>query len=194
MASSAEDSKLVNQQTYAPETTTEAAAASSTTTEAAASSSTTTEVAASKKIIILRSSDNETFEVEESAALLSETVKHMIEDDCAENGIPLPNVSGKILGLVSEFLVAHGEKKGDELTNWQKEYIKGMDRNTLFDVILAANYLSIKDLLDITCQAVADYIKDMKVEDVRKEFNIENDFSPEEEKALREENAWAFQE
>ena len=34
-----------------------------------------------------------------------------------------------------------------------------MDQSTLFDLILAANYLNIKGLLDLTCQTVAQLIK-----------------------------------
>ncbi|KAM7518402.1 hypothetical protein LguiB_017364 [Lonicera macranthoides] len=38
-------------------------------------------------------SNGEVFEVDETVALESQTIKHMIEDDCADNGIPLPNVT-----------------------------------------------------------------------------------------------------
>ena len=37
----------------------------------------------------------------------------------------------------------------------------------------AANYLNIKSLLDLTCQAVADIIKGKTPEEIRTEFNIE---------------------
>ena len=56
----------------------------------------------------------------------------------------------------------------------------------------AANFLNIKGLLDLTCQSVADLIKGKSPEDIRKTFNIRNDFTPEEEAAVRKENQWAF--
>lgn len=57
----------------------------------------------------------------------------------------------------------------------------------------AANYLNIKSLLDLTCQTVADMIKGKTPEEIRKTFNIKNDFTPEEEEEVRRENAWAFE-
>ena len=43
-----------------------------------------------KKMVTLKSSDGQEFDVEEAVAMESQTIRHMIEDDCADNGIPLP--------------------------------------------------------------------------------------------------------
>lgn len=94
--------------------------------------------------IILKSSDCETFEVDEVVALESQTIKHMIEDDCADNGIPLPNVTSKILSKVIEYCKKHVEapkaedraaSPDDDLKNWDGEFVK-VDQATLFDLIL----------------------------------------------------------
>ena len=55
----------------------------------------------------------------------------------------------------------------------------------------AANYMDIKPLLDLTCAKVASMIKGKTPEQIRKTFNITNDFTPEEEEAVRAENKWA---
>ena len=65
-----------------------------------------------------------------------------------------------------------------------------VDDETLFNLILAANYLDIKPLLDLTCKTVADEIKGKTPEEIRIRFNIKNDFTPEEEEEVKRENAW----
>ena len=42
-------------------------------------------------------------------------------------------------------------------SRWAKDFVK-VDDETLFNLILAANYLDIKSLLDLTCKTVADEI------------------------------------
>ncbi|KAJ3682456.1 hypothetical protein LUZ60_015029 [Juncus effusus] len=138
----------------------------------------------------------------------SQTIRHMIEDDCAESSIPLPNVTAKILSKVIEYCKKHvdaaaaskapAEEGGaakitdEELKAWDKAFID-VDQAMLFDLILAANYLNIKGLLDLTCQTVADMIKGKTPDEIRKHFNIKNDFTPEEEEEIRRENQWAFE-
>ncbi|KAK7367262.1 hypothetical protein VNO80_09271 [Phaseolus coccineus] len=153
----------------------------------------------SARKITLKSSDGEAFEVDEAVALESQTIKHMIEDDCADSGIPLPNVTSKILAKVIEYCKKHvdaanpDDKPSEEdLKAWDGDFVK-VDQATLFDLILAANYLNIKSLLDLTCQTVADMIKGKTPEEIRKTFNIKNDFTPEEEEEVRRENQWAFE-
>ncbi|OMO92753.1 SKP1 component [Corchorus olitorius] len=156
-------------------------------------------MSSTSKKIMLKSSDGETFEVEEAVAVESQTIKHMIEDDCADTEIPLPNVTSKILSKVLEYCKKHVEaaadkekKPEDDLKTWDADFVR-VDQSTLFDLILAANYLNIKGLLDLTCQTVADMIKGKSPEDIRKTFNIKNDFTPEEEAQIRQENQWAFE-
>ncbi|KAL0914018.1 hypothetical protein M5K25_017515 [Dendrobium thyrsiflorum] len=158
------------------------------------------------KKVTLKSSDGEEFLVEETVAMESQTIRHMIEDGCADSGIPLPNVNSKILSKVIEYSKKHVESAakaaaaggGDEKTaeedlkGWDSDFVK-VDQATLFDLILAANYLNIKGLLDLTCQTVADMIKGKTPEEIRKTFNIKNDFTPEEEEEIRRENQWAFE-
>ena len=54
----------------------------------------------------------------------------------------------------------------------------------------AANFLDIKPMLDLTCKTVANMIRGKKVEEIRRTFNIKNDFTPEEEEQVKKENDW----
>ena len=58
-------------------------------------------------------------------------------------------------------------------------------------MVMAANYLDIKSLLELSCAKVASLIKNKTVAEIRTFFNIENDFTPEEEAQIQEENRWA---
>jgi S-phase kinase-associated protein 1 len=155
-----------------------------------------------EKRVKLKSSDDEMFEVEEAVAFESQAVKNMIEDTGMDHPIPLPNVSSKILAKVIEYCKYHVDNQKstddkpatpeDEIKAWDQDFVK-VDQATLFDLILAANYLNIKNLLDLTCQTVADMIKGKTPEEIRKTFNIKNDFTPEEEEEVRRENQWAFE-
>ncbi|KAL6213085.1 hypothetical protein ACLB2K_012532 [Fragaria x ananassa] len=61
-----------------------------------------------KKLPTLKSKDLEVFEIDEAVAIQSQTIKHMVEDGCADNAIPLPNVDGPTLAKVIEYLKKHG--------------------------------------------------------------------------------------
>jgi S-phase kinase-associated protein 1 len=149
--------------------------------------------------VTLQSQDGQEFKVEVNVAEMSETIKNLIEDAGVDQAVPLPNVTGKILSKVVEYCKYHvdnpiedkkdGEKRTDDIIGWDLDFCK-VDQPTLFELILAANYLDIKDLLDLTCKTVANMIKGKTVEEIRKTFNIKNDFTPEEEEQVRKENEW----
>ncbi|CAD7679092.1 unnamed protein product [Nyctereutes procyonoides] len=130
--------------------------------------------------IKLQSSDGEIFEVDIEIAKPSVTIKIMLEDlemndEGDDDPVPLPNVNAAIL-----------KKGADDIPVWDQEFLK-VDQGTLFELILAANYLDIKGLLDVTCKTVANMIKGKTPEEIRKNFNIKNDFTEEEEAQVHKE-------
>ncbi len=62
----------------------------------------------------------------------------------------------------------------------------------LLNNILIVFFLII-GLLDVTCKTVANMIKGKTPEEIRKTFNIKNDFNPQEEEQVRKENEWCEQ-
>ncbi|KAK2386943.1 SKP1 protein 1B [Trifolium repens] len=143
----------------------------------------------STKKITLKSNDGEAFVIDEAVALASQTIKNMIKDGSVECRISLKNVNGEILGKVIEYCNKHVEvaSSTDELNAWDANFIQ-VDLVTLLQLVMAANDLNIKSLLDLTSQAAADIVKDTTPEFICQMFNCENDFSPEEEAAVHLEN------
>nr|GEW10136.1 SKP1-like protein 1B [Tanacetum cinerariifolium] len=103
----------------------------------------------------------------------------------------LLNIVRRILSKVIEYRKKHVEAPKtedkvaeEELKSFDADFMK-VDQGTLFDLILAANYLNIKSLLDLTCQTIADMITSKTPEEIRKTFNIKNDFTSEKEEEIR---------
>ena len=149
--------------------------------------------------IKLQSSDGEIFPVDVEIAKQSVTIKTMLDlgmDEGDEELVPLPNVNAAILKRVIQWATYHKddlplpenkEKRTDDISSWDADFLK-VDQGTLIELILAANYLDIKGLLDVTCKTVADMIKGKTPEEIRKTFNIKNVFTPSEEEQVRKEN------
>jgi S-phase kinase-associated protein 1 len=151
--------------------------------------------------------------VKPEVAKIALTLKDMIENSGQQKSdepkpIPLTSISGDILDKIIKWLQYHYEdpieekdsddednydvKRNDCISKWDKKFFD-VDRETLFELILAANFLNIKRLLHIGCKTAADQIKGKSAEEVRKLWNIKCDLTPEEEEKLKKENAWTEQ-
>ena len=137
-------------------------------------------------MLTLLSKENTEFQLKQEVAQASGTIKDLMEDAGIEDPIPLPNVDEKTLREVVSFMSTMMSKSEEEINKYYTKF----DQETLFSMILAANYLDIKVLLDGLCKTVADMIKGKTPEEIRKTFNIKNDFTPEEEEQVRKENEW----
>ncbi|KAG3020214.1 hypothetical protein JG687_00013877 [Phytophthora cactorum] len=155
----------------------------------------------------LVSMDGEAFEVDTSVAVISELVKTLVADDEEEGGevqeIPLPNVRSHVLAKVVEFCRHHKDApmaeiqkplKNNVLTEsvdeWDAKFVDLEDQELLFELILAANYMDIKSLLDLSCAKVACMIKGKTPEEIRATFGITEEFTEEEQQRILEENKW----
>ncbi|CAJ0553941.1 hypothetical protein HG530_003021 [Fusarium avenaceum] len=156
----------------------------------------------------LASNDSAIIEVDRAVSERSMLIKNMLEDIGDElitqaNPIPIPNVNEAVLRKVIEWCDHHrndppqaqddeadARKKTTDIEEWDQKFMQ-VDQEMLFEIILASNYLDIKPLLDVGCKTVANMIKGKSPEEIRKTFNITNDFTPEEEEQIRRENEWA---
>lgn len=152
----------------------------------------------------LTSADNVTYEVDIEVAEKSMLLKNMMEDIGDDvTDVPVPNVQANVLKKVIEYCEHHkndpayvssdegiARAKATEISQWDQKFLQ-VDQEMLFEIILTANYLDIRPLLEVGCRTVANMIKNKSPEEIRKTFNIENDFTPEEEAQIRREHEWA---
>ena len=167
--------------------------------------------------IVLQSSDSVPKEYKIAKLAAKQSV--LLSDLCASDEtheqviFPLPNINGVTLYYVIDYLEYHVNNPSkplerplmDKLQNivcdFDKEFVfrylisDGVEKehSLLIDVCMAANFLGVQPLLDLTCAAVASMIKGKTTEEIRELFNIENDFTPEEENRIKEENKWIDQ-
>ncbi|KAJ8767631.1 hypothetical protein K2173_018189 [Erythroxylum novogranatense] len=150
----------------------------------------------------LTTSDNQVFNVKENMAVMSETIKLMVENGVAGGEIPLPNVDGPTMAKIIEWWKMHtiyginlnvdAETNRGELKAWEACFLD-VDTHVLFDLIMATDYLNIHDLFERACQKAAQLFICKSPEDIRILFGIPNDFTPEEERRIHMENAWALE-
>ena len=157
-----------------------------------------------EKMITLVSSDGEKMQISAKAAQRSQLVKGIIEDYPDDAEVPLNNVKSGILKKIKEYLEHYQESDPKEIERplasqnyqdcvepWDYEFIN-VDLDLIFEIILAANYMDIKPLLELASSKIASIIKGKTPEEIRKTFNIQNDFTPEEEQQIRDENQWCM--
>ncbi|KAI4353133.1 hypothetical protein L6164_002104 [Bauhinia variegata] len=154
--------------------------------------------------VTLRARDGNIFQIEEDIATEFGTLKALIEEDgFSDSVIPLSNVWSPTLAKVIEYCRKHYEfrsrpdqNSGNRLNDekaFDDDFISDLDEAKLKEMLLAANYLDVKGLLNLISRTIADRIKNKSVEFIRKFFRVENDYTPQEERDVREKYAWTFQ-
>uniref|UniRef100_W6NB46 SKP1 component and Exonuclease domain containing protein n=1 Tax=Haemonchus contortus TaxID=6289 RepID=W6NB46_HAECO len=145
--------------------------------------------------------DDCVFHVPRDVIHMSKTINTMISDLGVDSNDPIPicNVNGATMKKVLDWCAHHkndppltedkNKTRTSEISAWDKQFFS-VDQETVFELILAANYLDISGLLDVVCRVVANMINGKTPDEIRRTFNIINDFSPEEEARIRKENAW----
>jgi S-phase kinase-associated protein 1 len=131
----------------------------------------------------LKSKDDEKFELERKFAFISKLVKTSLDTDTTSTEVPIPGVAAEILQLVCDYMSHHkGVEPGciekplrSKLMKdvckdaWDADFIDkiGDNRQQLYDLILAANYMDIKSLLHLGCAKVASLIKGQPLDKIK---------------------------
>eukprot|EP00984_Skeletonema_dohrnii_P034521 scaffold33584_cov146-Skeletonema_dohrnii-CCMP3373.AAC.3 len=153
-----------------------------------------------------KSKEGEIFPVDIEVARMSELVKGMLEDESGDDEdtteIPLPSVKAAVLKKVIEFCSHYKSEPMTEIKKpviftvtdvakhvqkWYADFIN-VEKVLLFELIVAADDMDIKPLLDLATLSISDMIKGKTPEERRKFFNVKDDCPPEEENKRREES------
>ena len=149
--------------------------------------------------LTLSSSDNQKIQIDSKSAEHSQLLKGLLADYDQKDEIPLPDIKFDILKKVVEYLVYYKDKTPKEIPKplpsanlsevtdeWDVNFINGIELDSVFDLINAANYMDISSLLDLACAKIASLMKGKTAEEIRAMFNIECYLSEEELKEYEE--------
>ena len=173
------------------------------------------------KSLNIKTLDGGDFRLDWEVIQKSQTIKTMVEDlgidqdSMGEDTIPLSNeeVTSEVFAKVLDWLEhyrgkpdpAPKEDEDDEddlfkphkpiapedLDAWQTKYI-AIPVPKMFPLLICANFLEIRGLLDLMAKAVALQMQGKTVEEMRKNLDLPDPCWTEEElQKLREESAWA---
>ncbi|XP_033150351.1 S-phase kinase-associated protein 1-like [Drosophila busckii] len=144
--------------------------------------------------IKLQTSDGKIFDTDVEVAKCSQTIAKLLESSELQSGgdgddndddddddydgdiVPLSNINARTLGKVLQWsehnmAVAAGKVPPESDSSWERQFLD-VEQCVLFELMLAANYLDIKELLDLTCKRVADMIHGKSTAEIQQIFNI----------------------
>jgi len=129
----------------------------------------------------------------------SETIFEMVKDVDPGDTIPLASVTKEALDKVVEYMEKMAAFKKDGTSDevklaWKAEYKKTMEAQDqlplLFQTMEAANFMTVKTLLDELCKFVAEMIAQRTPNEILDYFNIKKEATWEEEQELIATHKW----
>jgi len=148
--------------------------------------------------VALVARDGSRHTISRKAAALSDVLRSSLETDREAKEMEFKQIDGDIMAKAVQYLTYHQDNPprsipkplvtslNDEVDSFDASF-SDTDQDTLFKLILVANYLSIKPLLHLMCARVASLMKGKTPEQIRATFNIRNDATPTEEEEIRRE-------
>lgn len=144
----------------------------------------------------LRSSDNQTFEIEEKFGRESKIIRRMIDSGCADSStIALPGVKGEIVAKIIEYLNLRHAVVADDAGNsslekalkrFDVEYVDGINPGELLPLFVAVKCLDIGKLLELMVKKMYNTVKGKTPDEIRRIFNfVDDDTNPHEEARIR---------
>ena len=162
---------------------------------------------AERSLITLITSDSVKVEVDSRISNLSGLIKDILEDSGTSEELPLPRISKQMLDILLEFTYHHNFNLPSSIprplnkTNfseiiedpWDVEFINRFSQEELNHLLVAADFMNFKPVLDLGCAFIASKLKGKEPETLLEEWEITEEITPEDDDKLKQENPWAFE-
>ncbi|CCA69662.1 probable negative regulator sulfur controller-3 [Serendipita indica DSM 11827] len=137
--------------------------------------------------VVLVSTDDSRYTVEKDIGMRINVVKYRVELAKDMEEILVPKVSGDVLGMLQYCkehrsdplvpdngfpLVPSPTPLPSPFSEWDTKWIRELEQNMLFELILAAHYSKMKPLVELGCTVVADLVKGKTPQEVRDLFRV----------------------
>jgi len=164
--------------------------------------------------------NTQVFDISMEAAQISDLIRDASgdpeddDDDDDDDKVPLEieisRVKGPCLAKVVDFMKHHHVEKMKEIPTplggssfnevmdqeWYQNFVSdanlGNNNDMLFDLLTAANFMGIKELLDLSCLKVTFQLTGKTADEIREILRLP-ELTPEEEAQARTEHKWIFE-
>ncbi|KAL0246427.1 hypothetical protein GEMRC1_007639 [Eukaryota sp. GEM-RC1] len=143
--------------------------------------------------LTLISGDGQKFDVDSSVGELCGYIRNIV-DASGDTEIPVPGVCNVYMKRALDFAHFHAKVSNspdsvtdDEIISWNRKFIIDVDLETVFQTLLAGNFLGMPALIDLCCKTIANLASDKTPEQLREQFNIPQDFDTKELESLKAE-------
>jgi hypothetical protein len=143
--------------------------------------------------ILLESNDNKIYEINKNTIIkYSALIYDVIGILANDNNVPIPlyNVHSIELEKIIKYCNYHMEhpEEDEYINNEYCDYISEFDKELLYsdrmiELVSSIYYMRIDNMINITAKVIAYKMKDKNVVELRKEYDIENDFSEKNDEA-----------
>ena len=153
----------------------------------------------SPRHLTLLSNDHQSFQLTKEAAAASDLLKTMMEGDPDATDVQLFHIEATVVRKVIDYLEYHrltppriidkpipSTHMADLVDAFDARYID-VEQETLFKLLLAANYLHIKSLIALAAAKFASLIKHQTPEQIQATFGIRTDATAQEEADIAKE-------
>jgi S-phase kinase-associated protein 1 len=154
----------------------------------------------SDEVIKLRSKDGREFSISKRACMLSGLILTTLEDKNVQE-VALFHIDGTEVEFIVQYLTYHQDvvprviekplpsnNMADLVDQFDCDFVETKPQETIFKLLLAANYMDIKPLLLLLCAKIASLMKGKSPEQIRGQFDIRSNYTPEEEEEVRREH------